>query len=55
MCLSRRMYWLEDGIIGKVSNVSFDFSTKSKTVHLRRVFALLKDVDYLPMAKSVRN
>ena len=33
----------------------FGFSTKSDTVLLRLVSALLKDVDYLPMAKPVRN
>ena len=31
----------------------FGFSTKSDTVLLRLVSALLKDVDYLPMAKPV--
>ena len=51
MCLPRRMYWLANGIVGIVLNDKFGFSTKSDTVLMWLVSAMLKDVDYLPMAK----
>ena len=51
MCLPRRMYWLADGIVGNVLDVRFDVSTSRSPSVCDVVSALLKDVDYLPMAK----
>ena len=55
MRLSRRMYWLANGIVGIVSDFEFGFSASRTPSLCDAVSALLKDVDYLPMAKPDSN
>ena len=49
----RGVYWLVNGVTGMVADlIMFASLNKSGTVF---VSAMLKDVDYLPMAKPVCN
>ena len=51
MRLPRRMYWLADGMGRDCIERRVRFLKRSDTVLVRLVSAVLKDVDYLPMAK----
>ena len=53
MRLPCRMYWLANGIVGIMLDPVSGFSTSLIPSLCDVVSAMLKDVDYLPMAKPV--
>ena len=56
MRLPCRMYWLANGIVGiMLDSYASGFSTSLIPSFCDVVSAMLKDVDYLPMAKPVCN